>query len=79
MDIYIYFKKNLLQNYRTSFNQTWHKASLGRGNLDFFQIKSHAPLQGVLLKRGTENGTERKTESNGKRKFRRNTKNMHWF
>ena len=31
--------------YRASFNQTCHKASLGRGNSDFFQIQIHALLQ----------------------------------
>ena len=39
----------LLQNYRTHFNLTWHKASMGRGNSDFFQIESHALLQGVII------------------------------
>ena len=36
-------------NYRASFNQTWHKASLGRGNSDFFQIKIHALLQWEII------------------------------
>ena len=38
-----YLKKILLQNYRASFNETWHKASLGRGNSDFFKNKDQCP------------------------------------
>ena len=37
------FKKNLLhKNYKINFNQTWHKAFLGEGDLFFFlHIKDH--------------------------------------
>ena len=48
-NIWRIFKYFLFQNYRAIFNQTWHKASLGRGNSDFFSNKEPRPLQGEII------------------------------
>jgi hypothetical protein len=40
--------KNLLQNHWANFKQTWHKSSMGEGDLILFKKKGIAPLQGEI-------------------------------
>ena len=44
------FKTLLLQNHWANFNQTQHKAALGKGNSSFNHIKNHALFQGEIIK-----------------------------
>ena len=38
--------KNLLQNQRAKFNQTWYKLSLGHGNSKFFKLRARSSSKG---------------------------------
>jgi hypothetical protein len=47
--MYIYKKKNLLQNQQANFNQTWYKLSLGKGNSKIVHIKGQVLFKGEII------------------------------
>jgi hypothetical protein len=42
-------KKNILQNKKANFNQTWYISSLGKGNSKFIKIKGQVLFKGEMI------------------------------